>query len=159
MSGCLCYMSMSSRCYMKTSLKWCQWLSFLNISAGAVQLERAGESSCMDRAHSPCCANGPVPSAAGHYVSVHGARKLIWSNTPALASSEKVRCLLIWAQPLAVLQQPPSDAEGVLLPAATPPEDHRCRVGCPHCEGRPGRFSIYALAISNAFIIRKQSPH
>ncbi|TMS14717.1 BAI1-associated protein 3 [Larimichthys crocea] len=41
---------------------------------------------------------------------------------------------------LAVLQQPPSDTEGVLLPAAAPPEDHRCRVGPCHREGRPGRF-------------------
>lgn len=43
-------------------------------------------------------------------------------------------------QPLAVLQQPPSDPEGVLLPAAAPPEDHRCRVGPSRSEGRPGRF-------------------
>lgn len=46
-------------------------------------------------------------------------------------------------QSLAVLQQPPSDPEGVLLPAAAPPEDHRCRVGPCRCEGRPGRFSAH----------------
>lgn len=50
-------------------------------------------------------------------------------------------------QSLAVLQQPPSDPEGVLLPAAAPPEDHRCRVGASRREGRPGRFSATGLPV------------
>lgn len=46
-----------------------------------------------------------------------------------------------------MLQQPPSDTEGVLLPAAAPPEDHRCRVGPRRCEGRPGRLSAISLSV------------
>lgn len=46
-----------------------------------------------------------------------------------------------------MLQQPPSDSEGVLLPAATPPEDHRCRVGPSRCSWRSGRFSIIGLPV------------
>lgn len=55
----------------------------------------------------------------------------------------KVRVLFLM-QSLAVLQQPPSDPEGVLLPAAAPPEDYRCRVGPSRCAGRPSRF--YTIA-------------
>lgn len=44
-----------------------------------------------------------------------------------------------------MLQRPPPDAEGVLLPAAAPPEDHWCRVGPCRREGRPGRFSTINL--------------
>lgn len=55
----------------------------------------------------------------------------------------KVRVLFLM-QSLAVLQQPPSDPEGVLLPAAAPPEDYRCRVGPSRCAGRPSRFYTVA---------------
>lgn len=57
-------------------------------------------------------------------------------------------CFLM--QSLAVLQQPPSNPEGVLLPAAAPPEDHRCRVGPSHCERRPGRFFATGLPVGKS---------
>lgn len=56
-----------------------------------------------------------------------------------------------FTQTLAVLQQPPSEPEGVLLPAAAPPEDHRCRVGSSRCEGRPGRFDIIDRQMEDKF--------
>lgn len=50
------------------------------------------------------------------------------------------RSCFVFTQSLAMLQQPPSDPAGVLLPAAAPPADHWCRVGPHRCEGRSGRF-------------------
>lgn len=59
----------------------------------------------------------------------------------------KVHIFFCFMQALAVLQQPSSEPEAVLLPAAAPPEDHRCRVGPSHREGRPGRFYIIGFPI------------
>lgn len=116
------------------------------IAERALQLERAGLPCSLDYTDSPCCANWSPTPPTGHYVSINGGIKLIKSNMKASASGK--RCMfLFFAQSLAVLQQPPSDPEGVLLPAAAPPEDHRCRVGPDRCEGRPGRFSAFSLSV------------
>lgn len=48
--------------------------------------------------------------------------------------------VLLCEQSLAVLQQPPPGPEGVLRPAAAPPEDHRRGLGPHRGEGRPGRW-------------------
>lgn len=103
----------------------------------ALQLERAGFSCSLDRANSPCCANWSLTSPAGYYVSNNAASNR-WSQM------WKLKMHLLGVQPLAVLQQPPSEPAAVLLPAAAPPEDHRCRVGSSSCAGRPGRSDVIA---------------
>lgn len=97
--------------------------------AGTLQLERPGVPGGVDCADSPCCANRSLASPAGHYVSIKWVNRIDQTKREMLAVFYSLLFFFFSfsfarRQSLAVLQQPPPQPEGVLLPAAAPPEDY-----------------------------------